>query len=92
MSIPSSLQQYHFHVILIWWHSLFNFGPLKKFDVKFQLGNWLYNNLRIFSPSRNKWLQLGNMLEHNQPTRLLLAKLKLKQFRQFKNTRPDLIC
>jgi hypothetical protein len=24
MSIPSSLQQYHFHVILIWWHSPFN--------------------------------------------------------------------
>ncbi len=24
MPIPSPLQQYHFHVILIWWHSLFN--------------------------------------------------------------------
>jgi hypothetical protein len=24
MSIPSPLQQYHFHVILIWWHSPFN--------------------------------------------------------------------
>ncbi len=23
MSIPSPLQQYHFHVILIWWHSPF---------------------------------------------------------------------
>jgi hypothetical protein len=25
MSIPSPLQQYHFHVILIWWHSPFKF-------------------------------------------------------------------
>ncbi len=25
MSIPSPLQQYHFHVILIWWHRFFNF-------------------------------------------------------------------
>ncbi len=24
MSIPSPLQQYHFHVNLIWWHSPFN--------------------------------------------------------------------
>ncbi len=29
MSIPSPLQQYHFHVILIWWHSPFKVSNQK---------------------------------------------------------------
>jgi hypothetical protein len=30
MSIPSPLQQYHFHVILIWWHSPFNVSQVQN--------------------------------------------------------------
>ncbi len=30
MSILSPLQQYHFHVILIWWHSPFKYGSTEK--------------------------------------------------------------
>jgi hypothetical protein len=29
MSIPSPLKQYHFHLILIWWHSPFKCYPIQ---------------------------------------------------------------
>ncbi len=31
ISIPSPLQQYHFHIILIWWHSPFKSRNIKRF-------------------------------------------------------------
>jgi hypothetical protein len=37
MSIPSPLQQYHFHVILIWWHSPFKFLIICNSDIKAQI-------------------------------------------------------
>ncbi len=68
MSIPSPLQQYHFHVILIWWHSPFKWRFLKLTDII------LYVNKTNFSFAGSNYSRRKKLVARHKLTVMYFAQ------------------